>query len=482
MTRAPRRTAATLMLCALAVTGLAAPSSAAADAGGIGVTPAAPGGVDPISNGFLVETVAPGATVSGAVVISNSTAGTTPATVYAADGITAVTTGVAFADDGQPPQGAGAWVTPALTSVDLAPGSSQTVSFTVQVPAGATPGDHVAAIVVQQAATPGGGSVSITQVVRGVVPIDVQVSGAAGEQTQLGAPALGTLPGSAVPAVLVPIVDVGALMCRPTLSVTVVSSSGASSTVTRQLDLLLPGDHITYPFEWPSPLLPGTYDITTAVSGCGNPSSTHTTATVGDVASTLDNGAPPAGATAGTPTVAGPGSTARPRSTAQPPSTATGPPKPSAASAPTVTSTSTSAAAPSVTVPTPVLSQVPAPAPAAAALRARHARQHPRPRSPRRGRGGAAALTPHPAVAAGLGSHRTHASDTSPLGAILRAVRTVLTTTAFPLALLVVMFAFLALQDEIDRRDPKLSLAPAYSDPELSFGGDPPVASKPQGV
>jgi len=473
VTRA-RRAAASLVLCALAFGGLAAPCLAD---GGIGVTPAEPGGVDPVSNGFLVESLAPGATVSGAVVVSNSTAATTPASVYAADGITAVTTGVAFADDDQPPVSAGAWVTPAVTSVNLGPDSSQTVGFTVQVPADATPGDHVAAIVVQQAATPGGGSVSISQVVRGVVPIDVQVSGAAGEQAQLSAPTLGTLPGTTEPAVLVPIVDAGALMCRPTLAVTMTPSSGVGSTVTRQLDLLLPGDSITYPFAWPSPLSPGTYEITATVSGCGTTTSTHTTATVAGTVSTPAGGTPPAGVTAGAPIAAGTGPAAKA------PAAGAKQSKPTAgASAPTATSTPTPtpAATAPVTVASPTLRE--ASSPAVAATRAPHARRSPRSGPSGQGTGTAPALEPHPAAAAGRASRRTQAPATGPLATILRTARTVLTTTAFPLALLIVMLAFILLQDAIDRRDPKLSLASAYADPELSFGGDAPAALEPSGA
>ncbi len=482
MTRA-RRAAAALVLCTLGCTGLAAPSGAAADAGGIGVVPAAQGGVDPVSNGFLVETTAPGATVSGAVVVTNSTATTTPVSVYAADGITAVTTGVSYADGSQPPQSAGAWVTPAVTSLDLAPDSSQTVDFTVQVPAGATPGDHVAGIVVQQAATPGGGSVSISQVVRGVVPLDVQVSGAAGEQAQLGAPTLATVPGTTLPTVLVPIEDAGALMCRPTLTVTVASSTGASSSVTRQLDLLLPGDSITYSFSWPSALPPGTYDITTEVSGCGTAASTHATATIGGGSAVAGN-VPQGGATAGT------------GSTAGPPSTAAEQPKPSGPAAPTATHRSTPTAAPPHTVSPPAQGNSPSPSPAVVSPRAlsgspspavqsppaRHRHQRTRPGSSGLRAGTAPSLSPHPAIAVGRGAPRRRAPATGPLAAILRTARTVLTTSAFPLAMLIVMVLFILLQDGIDRRDPKLSLASAYADPELSFGPTPAAVPDPSGA
>jgi hypothetical protein len=45
--------------------------------------------------------------------------------------------------------------------------------------------------------------------------------------------------------------------------------------------------------------------------------------------------------------------------------------------------------------------------------------------------------------------------------------------SAFPSSLLVLVLAFLSLQNRIDRRDPKLALAPVYPTPDLAF--DPPL-------
>jgi hypothetical protein len=52
---------------------------------------------------------------------------------------------------------------------------------------------------------------------------------------------------------------------------------------------------------------------------------------------------------------------------------------------------------------------------------------------------------------------------------IIRAVGTAARHSAFPIALLVAMGLFLLLQDRIDRRDPKLALAPLHADPKLDF-------------
>ena len=117
-----------------------------------------------------------------------------------------------------------------------------------------------------------GSRVAVSQVVREVVPIDVRVNGSATAQVRLSRLALSTLPGTPLPAVMVRIGDTGALMCRPSLSVTVASSAGKSTTETRQLDLLLPGDTITYPFPWPTAPGQGTHRLDASATGCGNPS------------------------------------------------------------------------------------------------------------------------------------------------------------------------------------------------------------------
>ena len=49
---------------------------------------------------------------------------------------------------------------------------------------------------------------------------------------------------------------------------------------------------------------------------------------------------------------------------------------------------------------------------------------------------------------------------------------------AFPAALLLIMLLFLLVQDQIDRRDPKLALAP-IEEPELPFASLPVARTAP---
>jgi hypothetical protein len=46
--------------------------------------------------------------------------------------------------------------------------------------------------------------------------------------------------------------------------------------------------------------------------------------------------------------------------------------------------------------------------------------------------------------------------------------------SGFPLGVLLMLVLFLLLQDRIDRRDPKLTLAPGHADPDLPFD-EPPL-------
>ena len=61
--------------------------------------------------------------------------------------------------------------------------------------------------------------------------------------------------------------DVGSLLGKPTLAVTVVGPGGYRRTVTRRLDTILPGDRIVYSLPWPDALQPGDYALTAVATG-----------------------------------------------------------------------------------------------------------------------------------------------------------------------------------------------------------------------
>ena len=73
--------------------------------------------------------------------------------VYPVDGLTGTTSGVVYADRADPKRKAGTWVQIPMKSVQVAEYSRVVVPFTVKVPRHASPGDHLAGIAVQNAAT-----------------------------------------------------------------------------------------------------------------------------------------------------------------------------------------------------------------------------------------------------------------------------------------------------------------------------------------
>ncbi len=63
---------------------------------------------------------------------------------------------------------------------------------------------------------------------------------------------------------------------------------------------------------------------------------------------------------------------------------------------------------------------------------------------------------------------------------VTRAAETVLVRSPFPLALGLLVFGFLGLQNRIDRRDPKLALAPVFGDPDVAFRDPDPSFHQPR--
>ena len=100
--------------------------------------------------------ISPGDVLSDEALVINSGDVAAVIELYAADGITAVNGGTAFAKQDQEPTGVKHWLSLAMTEIVLGPGEEMVVPFTVTVPPDASPGQHVAGLVV---AAPSGGAV-----------------------------------------------------------------------------------------------------------------------------------------------------------------------------------------------------------------------------------------------------------------------------------------------------------------------------------
>ena len=116
----------------------------------IGGRPATPNSQNERSNSWFIYTVQPGATISDAVEIVNTSAESKRVSVYAADSLLAA--GGAFSCDqkADPVDAAGSWLDLASPHVALAPGEVGRVNFAIRVPNNADVGEHSACIVIQE--------------------------------------------------------------------------------------------------------------------------------------------------------------------------------------------------------------------------------------------------------------------------------------------------------------------------------------------
>jgi hypothetical protein len=215
----------------------------------------------------------------GVLLVTNAENETIHLKVYPVDGVTGVTSGAVYSSGGVPLRYDGLWLTPDLSRITLKPHSTTTLRFVARIPANARPGDHIAAIAFENADHPrtAKGSIAIIEVIRSAVAVQMRVAGPATQAAAVSGISLKSLPGTQVASAVVQVTNTGGLDCRPNLAVTLSGGGLASSTVTRKLDLVLPGDSIPYPLAWPRPLGAGSYAATAVVSGCGPSETLHRT-------------------------------------------------------------------------------------------------------------------------------------------------------------------------------------------------------------
>jgi hypothetical protein len=115
----------------------------------------------PESFSYFIHTMAPGARTSDAALVMNK--GEVPVTLklYAADATTAINGGTSFANEGEEKSGVARWLSPSVAKLSLQPGEERVVPFTISVPSDASPGQHVAGLVLEavtSSAEPANGS------------------------------------------------------------------------------------------------------------------------------------------------------------------------------------------------------------------------------------------------------------------------------------------------------------------------------------
>ena len=123
------------LLVALALGLLAWPCIAQAEEKvSFGIRPTKAHEDDPRAFSYFIHTLAPGARTSDAALVMNK--GDVPITVklYAADAVTAINGGTAFANEGEEKNGVAHWLSVPVAELSLQAGEERVVPFTIRYP------------------------------------------------------------------------------------------------------------------------------------------------------------------------------------------------------------------------------------------------------------------------------------------------------------------------------------------------------------
>ena len=266
--------------CAVAFGALVS-GAEAATIGGFGARPAHFNPSNPATRSYFIRRVPRGGSFNDQVVVTNTAAKPVTLRVYPVDGLTGATSGVVYGNRGVALHGAGQWVTPAVRLVTVPANSQTSVAFTAKVPATATVGQHLAGLALEDVnAGKSGGRFSVTEVLRTVVGIEVTVPGPSLEHLALESFSIAPIQGTTYPSVVVHLANTGTILCKPHLLIALNGPNGAQRA-TRQLDTVLPGDSIPYPFVWTHSLAAGNYDASITATGCGPRQVLHGNASLG---------------------------------------------------------------------------------------------------------------------------------------------------------------------------------------------------------
>jgi hypothetical protein len=260
-----RSLAATLVAVAMVAAG-STPVRAAQDGSAPALKPSARAGLS-----YFDYTAAAGQVIRDAMVMVNVSASPATYRVYAVDSYTSPLSGIVYQDRTAPVSQVGTWISLSTGSVSLRSGESQTVPFTVDVPAGTRPGDYVAAVAgdnVTPSMRQGSGSgVTLNVTQRAALAVVIHVPGPGHIGFTLGEPSLHTENGTRQ-VIDIPMRNTSNVLLRPTMSLGVRSCTGQTvfEDPGRQLDTFTTGGSITYPYYLDSRVLAaGCYRVHIAV-------------------------------------------------------------------------------------------------------------------------------------------------------------------------------------------------------------------------
>lgn len=239
---------------------------------------------NPDSYSFFTYSLNQGSTISDEALIIND--GTVPVSlkVYAVDGVTAQNGGTSFAKEGISSsggsQGTGEWLSFTDQDIYLEPDESLTLPFTVTVPDDATPGHHIAGLVVEAKPddstatnTDGDAQFQVNVIRRVGVAVVVDVPGTHFSELVISDLDLFEINQHGTIFKIV-IANIGNVYTKGDGTFSIVDQNGFTLvSIPFTVDTILPGDQITLQITYPEQLSKGSYVLTADINYDGKTTS-----------------------------------------------------------------------------------------------------------------------------------------------------------------------------------------------------------------
>ena len=193
--------------------------------------------------------------------LSNPGGSAAQADTYAANVYTVVNGGFGAGLQGQAESGVTAWLSYPARVVSLGPGRSEQQSFTVSVPDGTAPGEHITSLVVQErGGTVHSVAIALRQVSRQALPIVIDVPGHLSAGVAIGTASPGNFDGRTT--IAVGMTNTGNWRLHPEARLVVTNSKGSRvGTFAVKMGTVYPGDTTSVEGTLSTVLAPGHYTV-----------------------------------------------------------------------------------------------------------------------------------------------------------------------------------------------------------------------------
>jgi hypothetical protein len=169
--------------------------------------------------------------------------------LYTVDSATGQSSGTTFLAEGDQQQKVGQWLQFEQQDLTLLPGESRAVKFTVTVPAGVAPGQHLGGLAAQDTAVrkgPSAGAIQVSVQSRVVTAVQINVAGPTIEQVSVTG--VTTKGAEGYQQLLLGLRNDGNSLVKPTGTLLVVDADGREiQRLALKLDTFVPETEIQYP-------------------------------------------------------------------------------------------------------------------------------------------------------------------------------------------------------------------------------------------